>query len=105
MIFNWVDGLHAGSPPQKNPICQKLSQTWYPKQPVLNGCLVISNHFLYKDLVHHPTQTTMKQTETTTCRPNGNMAHGPTFTGGCNQLQTTLIPSYCYIEGTWWGNS
>ena len=24
--------------------------TWYPKQPVLKGCLVISNHFLYKDL-------------------------------------------------------
>ena len=25
-------------PPQKNPICQKMSQNWYPtKQPVLNG--------------------------------------------------------------------
>ena len=34
-----------------------------------------------------------------------NMAHWPTFTGGCSQLQTTLIPSYCYIEGIWWGNS
>ena len=24
--------------------------TWNPKQPFINGCLVISNHFLYKDL-------------------------------------------------------
>ena len=38
MIFNWVVGLHSASPPpKKNPSCQKMSQTWYPKQPVLNG--------------------------------------------------------------------
>ena len=27
-------------------------------QPFFNGCLVISNHFLCKDLVHHPIETT-----------------------------------------------
>ena len=27
-----------------------VKDTWNPKQPVLNGCLVISNHFLHKDL-------------------------------------------------------
>ena len=26
-----------------------LVSTWNPKQPFINGCLVISNHFLYKD--------------------------------------------------------
>ena len=33
---------------------------WYPKQPFFNGCLVISNHFLCNDLVHHPIETTIK---------------------------------------------
>ena len=28
--------------------------TWNPKQPFINRCLVISNHFLCKDWVHHP---------------------------------------------------
>ena len=31
-----------------------ISYTWNPKQLFIHGCLVISNHFLYKDLVHHP---------------------------------------------------
>ena len=32
----------------------QLVVAWNPKQPFINGCLVISNHFLCKDLVHHP---------------------------------------------------
>ena len=28
-------------------------------QPFFNGCLVISNHFSCKDLVHHPIETTI----------------------------------------------
>ena len=28
--------------------------SWNPKQPFINRCLVISNHFLCKDWVHHP---------------------------------------------------
>ena len=30
-----------------------------PKQPVVNGCLLIPNHFPSKDLVHHPFETTI----------------------------------------------
>ena len=32
--------------------------TWYPKQPVFNGRLMISNRFFMYDLVHHPIETT-----------------------------------------------
>ena len=34
--------------------------TWNPKDNhFLNGCLVISKHFRYKDLVHHPIEPTI----------------------------------------------
>ena len=32
---------------------------WCSEQPDFNGSLVISNHFLCKDLVHHPTEATI----------------------------------------------
>ena len=35
----------------KNGVKTKLNiYNWYSKQPVLNGCLLISNHFPSKDL-------------------------------------------------------
>ena len=41
-------------------ICDKSA--WNPKaNHVFNGCLVISNHFPCKDLVHHPIETTIKK--------------------------------------------
>ena len=33
---------------------RKTRSSWTPKQPLKTGCLVISNHFLCKDWVHHP---------------------------------------------------
>ena len=36
----------------------ELFHSWYSKQPFFIGCLVISNHFLCKELVHHPIETT-----------------------------------------------
>jgi len=36
-----------------------LGGAWNPKQAFINGCLVISNHFLCKDLVHHPIETSI----------------------------------------------
>ena len=41
------------------PVDLQQVYNWYPKQPFLIGCLVISN-FLNKDLVHHPIETTIK---------------------------------------------
>ncbi len=50
---NWVEvGSNHGS-------CNHFTNTWYPKQPVLNGCKWWNNHFLNKDLVHHPIETTV----------------------------------------------
>ena len=37
--------------------------SWNPKQPVLDGCLLISNHFPSKGLVHHPIETTIENLE------------------------------------------
>ena len=40
----------------------KNTHKWNSKQPVKKGCLVvIPNHFLCKDLVHHPIETTIKK--------------------------------------------
>ena len=34
---------------------------WNPKHPVLNGCLLISNHFPSEGLVYHPIERTKKR--------------------------------------------
>ena len=45
--FSIINHPFWGTPILETPI---YIYTWYPKLAVLNGCLVISNHFLYKDL-------------------------------------------------------
>ena len=115
MVFNWVDGLHAGSPPPKS----NLSKTESNLVPQTTSFKWMFGDFqpLFIQRFGSPSNSNDHETN----RNNNlsaqwlgrnssglfypNMAHWPTFTGGCSQLQTTLIPSYSFIEGTWWGNS
>ena len=59
----WLGAVGPGKPGlkpgQNNNRNMLVKPNWYPKQPVFHGSLVISNHFLYKDLVHPPIETTI----------------------------------------------
>ena len=60
----WLGAVGPGSPGEKSRVKTTTEICWWNQPGTLNNqffmdLLVISNHFLYKDLVHPPIETTI----------------------------------------------